>query len=337
MKTLYFSAGNSLYEIKEGEGGWVMAERPAPNVLLCIAADPDKPGRLYGGTFDDGLFISDDGGGTWEPAGAGITHNRVMSLAISPTENINGCRVVWAGTEPSGLFRSEDGGQTWTDCPSLLELPSKSTWSFPPRPETHHVRFIEPDIHDTERIFAGIELGGVMRSEDKGRSFEDRKPGSQHDSHTLATHPKVRGRVYEAAGGGYAESFDSGSTWETFNDGLDPYGYLVGIAADSGNADTIIVSAAKSPRTAYKPSNAETIMMRRENGGRWEWVHEGLPAPDGSAVFSLASDSAEPGVFYALNNTGFYISRNSGKTWNKVNIDWPEHLKDKRVNWMTLA
>src|SRR5699024_11673736 len=51
------------------------------------------------------------------------------------------------------------------------------------------------------------------------------------------------------------------STWETFNDGLDPYGYLVGIAADSGNADTIIVSAAKSPRTAYKPSNAETMMV----------------------------------------------------------------------------
>src|SRR5699024_5027824 len=86
MKTLYFSAGNSLCEIKEEKGGWVMTEKPAPNVLLCIAVDPDNPGRLYGGTFDDGLFISNDGGGTWEPAGDGITHNRVMSLGISPTE-----------------------------------------------------------------------------------------------------------------------------------------------------------------------------------------------------------------------------------------------------------
>ena len=77
--------------------------------------------------------------------------------------------------------------------------------------------------------------------------------------------------------------------------------------------------------------------MRREKGGRWERVHEGLPDPDGSAIFSLASDSAAAGVFYALNNTGFYISGDSGETWNKVNVYWPEHLKDKRVNWMTLA
>src|SRR5699024_2167756 len=120
--------------------------------------------------------------------GTGITHNRVMSVAVSPTEVRNGYRVVWAGTEPSGLFRSEDGGRTWIDCPALLDLPSKSTWSFPPRPHTHHVRWIEPDPHDENRIFVGIELGGVMKSEDKGRTWEDRKPGSQHDCHTLTIH-----------------------------------------------------------------------------------------------------------------------------------------------------
>src|SRR5699024_12566005 len=100
MKTLYFSAGNSLYEIKEGKGGWVMAERPAPNVLLCIAADPDKPGRLYGGTFDGGLFISDSVGGTGEPAGAGITQKAVYSIALSPTCNLHRCRVAAAGCAP---------------------------------------------------------------------------------------------------------------------------------------------------------------------------------------------------------------------------------------------
>ncbi|WP_411843382.1 WD40/YVTN/BNR-like repeat-containing protein [Salinicoccus sp. HZC-1] len=172
VKTLYFSAGSSVYEIKKADRKWIMQEKSVPNVLLCLAADPDNPGRLYGGTFDDGLFISDDNGETWKPSGSGITHNRVMSIAVSPTEVGNGYRIVWAGTEPSGLFRSEDGGQTWMECPALLDLPSKSSWSFPPRPETHHVRWIEPDRHDENRIFVGIELGGVMKSEDRGETWE---------------------------------------------------------------------------------------------------------------------------------------------------------------------
>lgn len=336
MKILYFSAGSSLYEIRGERQGWIMEEKSTPNVFLCLAADPENPGRLYGGTFDDGLFISDDSGDTWEKAGSGITHGRVMSLAISPLETKNGYRVIWAGTEPSGLFRSEDGGRTWTDCPALLDLPSKSTWSFPPRPETHHVRWVEPDAHDENRIFAGIELGGVMKSEDKGDTWEDRKSGSQHDSHTVKVHSKVPGRIYEAAGGGYAESFDSGESWKTFNDGLDPYNYLVGIAADPGDKDTIVASAAKSPRTAYNPSNANTILVRRESGGKWAGVYDGLPDSEGSAVFSLATHPSESGVFYAVNNLGFYISSDAGKNWGKVAVEWPEHLKSKRINWMTI-
>lgn len=109
-----------------------MEERPTPAAFLCLAADPSRKGRLYGGTFNEGLWISNDSGKTWEAAGQGISHNSVMSVAVSPTEVKNGYHVVWAGTEPSGLFRSEDGGETWVDCPALLDLPSKSSWSFRP-------------------------------------------------------------------------------------------------------------------------------------------------------------------------------------------------------------
>ncbi|MBY7142273.1 hypothetical protein KFZ56_04020 [Virgibacillus sp. NKC19-3] len=336
MKSLYFSAGSSVYEIKKVGQEWVMKERSAPDVLVSLAADPARLGRLYGGTFDDGLWISDDSGETWKPAGSGIAHNRIMSVVVSPTEEVNRYRVVWAGTEPSGLFRSEDGGQTWTDCPGLLDLPSRSTWSFPPRPHTHHVRWIEPDRHDENRIFVGIELGGVMKSEDKGTHWEDRKPNSQYDCHALTIHPQVAGRIYEAAGGGYAESFDAGETWQTFNKGLEPYNYLVNIAVDSRNADTMIASAAEGPHAAYDPSRASTILVRRENGGPWTRVYEGLPESKGSAVFALASEPAEPGVFYAINNLGLYMSHDAGRTWGKVPVEWPDHLKGKRIQGLAV-
>src|SRR5439155_24770714 len=93
---------------------------------------------------------------------------------------------------------------------ALLELPSRPTWSFPPRPWTSHVRWIAPNPHDADVLLVGIELGGLMRSVDGGTSWEDHRPGAQRDVHSLAWHPRVRGRAYEAGGGGAAWSDDGG-------------------------------------------------------------------------------------------------------------------------------
>lgn len=331
ISSLYFVAGSSVFKIKKEHMVWNLEEKRADHVFLCLAADPVQPGRLYAGTFDDGLWISENSGETWRQAGIGIAHDRILSVAVSPTEVINGKSVVWVGTEPSGLFRSEDGGVTWTSCPTLLDLPSKSTWSFPPRPYTHHVRYIQPDLHDENKIYAGIELGGVMKSVNKGKTWEDRKPGSQFDCHSLTMNKLAKGRLYEAAGGGYAETVDGGKTWETINDGLDPYTYLVNIAVDSGDPDVMVASAAKRARTAYQPSTASTVIVRRKHDQPWEIVQDGLPAPEGSAVFSLLSHPSKSGAFYAVNNLGFFKSVDAGLTWERQLREWPEYIKSKRV------
>src|SRR5699024_7163656 len=156
---------------------------------------------------------------------------------------------------------TEDGGMTWTDCPELLELPSGPEGSFPPRPETHHVRTIQADLHDTEMISVGIELGGEMRSLDSGASWEDRRSGFDHDSDAIKEQPFVRGRIYEAAGEGFAESTDGGDSWVKFNDGLRDYTYMVDVAADPGDADTMIASVATGPYSAYIPERANTRLV----------------------------------------------------------------------------
>ena len=83
----------------------------------------------------------------------------MFSLAVSPADG-----AVYAGTEPSRLFRSDDSGESWRELDALLELPSRPTWSFPPRPWTWHVRWIAPSPHDAGLLLVGIELGGLMRS-----------------------------------------------------------------------------------------------------------------------------------------------------------------------------
>src|SRR5690625_847856 len=126
-----------------------------------------------------------------------------------------------------------------------------------------------------------------MQSDDNGKTWQDRKAGSQYDCHTLTMTPAAKDRVYEAAGGGFAETTDGGGTWETINNGLSPYTYLVSIAVDSKEPTTIIASAAKNARTAYMPERASTVLVRKEQDSDWTVITDGLPNPDGSAVFQL--------------------------------------------------
>src|SRR5437773_4016419 len=85
--------------------------------------------------------------------------------------------------------------------------------SFPPRPQTHHVRWIEADVSVADRVFVAIEAGALVRTFDGGRIWRDRVRGGPYDTHTAMTHPFAPGRIYSAAGDGYYERTDAGRWW----------------------------------------------------------------------------------------------------------------------------
>lgn len=328
----YFLHKHGLVRIQESNKTWQIEELPMESKeLVCMSIDPFNMHRMYVGTFNNGLWVSNDAGLNWTQAGEGIKSSRISAVRVSSAEQINGKGVVWAGTEPSEIYRSEDGGETWLHRPALKELPSEPTWSYPPRPHTHHVRWIEPDRFNVDRIFAGIELGGVMRSLDKGVTWEDRKPDSQHDCHTMATHPLEEERIYEAAGGGFAQSKDGGVTWQTDNEGLAPYHYLVNILVANDDPDCIIVSAARGAREAYNAGRAYTVVMKKTKGRQWSRVQEGFPKPEGTTITNFAQSTKEGNVFYAANNKGIFKSVDYGETWEELPFKWPEHYHNIHV------
>jgi photosystem II stability/assembly factor-like uncharacterized protein len=328
--TLSVAMEDSLLTIHP-DGGRSTEPSLAEMSCRCVAADPELPGRAYCGTANDGLWRTDDGGSSWHAVRGNLRHEQVTAVAVSPTERgQDRSRVIYIGTEPSAVFRSTDGGDHWEELATLLHLPSAPTWSFPPRPDTHHVRWIAPDPGVAARLFVAIEAGALVRSEDAGRSWQDRVPSGPIDTHTLVVHPHDSRRLFSAAGDGYFESRDGGTTWQKPEDGL-RHRYVWGCIVDHEDPDTVLISASRSAMTAHSARGAESWIYRRSHGGPWEAVQEGLPQAEGSTISSLAVDPYERGVVYAANNRGVFRSPDMGETWHRLDVPWPDRFLKQRV------
>ena len=83
--------------------------------------------------------------------------------------------------------------------------------------------------------------------------------------------------------------------------GLGDYDYLVGLAVDSGDPKTVLVSASKGPYQAHSREDPESTVYRMtsstkdasdddandSNDNRWEAVSNGLPEPRGTIISIL--------------------------------------------------
>lgn len=291
----------------------------------CVAVDSSDRDRIYAGTFDDGIFRSRDGGRTWDNVSDRLPHKRVLSVAISPSERVNGHSVVYAGTEPSNLYRSDDDGRNWQALPALNDIPSAPTWSFPPRPWTSHVRWIACHFTDPDLLFVGIELGGVMRTRDGGQTWDDRKPGSYADSHVVLTHPVAVERVYEAAGDGVALSRDAGDTWEPADEGMDDH-YAWGLAVDPTDPDLWYVSSAPGPMQAHGRRDAHAGLYRKRGDAPWERLggSNGLARTLSTMPYALLTPREHPGTLLVGFHTGeMALTRDAGESWEMLDVRLP--------------
>lgn len=336
MIKLYIATDEAVAVVRQRNGEWDADMQMVGSQPQCLALDRARPQRVYCGTFDRGLWRSEDAGGTWQPVGPGIQHESVTAVAVSVTERVGDTGVVYAGTEPSALYRSEDGGGTWQELSALRRLPSAPSWSFPPRPYTSHIRWITPDPLVARRVFAAIEAGALVRSLDGGQTWEDRKPGGPYDTHTLVMHRLAPNRLYSAAGDGYFESEDGGETWYRPGEGLQHH-YIWGVAADPADPETLVISAARGPQQAHNPQSAESAIYRRSGDRQWRQVRDGFPEPRGLLTSVLAAHEAEPGVFYASNNRGVFRSTDAGSSWEAMPVRWPQGLRFGRAHVLVVV
>lgn len=290
----------------------------------CIAVDPHDPNRVYVGTFDGGLYASDDGGESWREAWHGIKDRRVPAVSVSRSHVHEGVSVVYAGTEPSNLYRSEDGGKTWQLLPALRRLPSEPRWSFPPRPWTHHVSTIALHPTDPDSLLVGIELGGVMRSFDGGATWIDHNPHAYSDAHQLVTHRLAPERVYEVAGQGIAISPDRGESWRRTDSGLDRH-YAWATAVDTADPDLWYASVSRSPSAAHGGGNGQSLLLCSRGNG-WSAIDQWGDDPALRRMpYALAALPGQPGrLLVGLRGGALLVGEDAGETWSRLGLTLPD-------------
>jgi hypothetical protein len=301
MAVFLCTRDDRLLRLERDGRAWTVETLLAGERVQCVAAAGSK---VLVGSRGNGALLSTDSGATWERIE--LPESDVFSVAISAAD-----RALYAGTEPSRLFVARDGG-SWEELKALQDIPSRDRWSFPPRPWTHHVRWIAPDPHHSERLLVGIELGGLMYSEDGGATFSDHRPGAKLDTHNVAWHPRLKDRAYEAAGDGAAWSHDGGRTWDTADTGRE-LGYCWALALDPADPDRWYVSAATGPRAAHSGEQARGRLYRWDDG--WRALH--LPSDAMPYTLALAHDELLAGMA-----DGHLLSSNDGgESWDDTGAD----------------
>jgi photosystem II stability/assembly factor-like uncharacterized protein len=271
MNKLILATENGIVICERGDHHWheLFRELPGQHVTSLTARER----TILAGT-ENGIFRSEDEGRTWKEASHGLTAPHVRWIAFHPDDS----RLVLAGTEPANIFISHDSGDSWRACPEVAQLRDRFRWSLPYSPEAGCVRGF---AFHASRIYAAVEVGGVLISEDSGESWRladgsDGKPNLAGppepfvypDVHSLEVHLSSQELVYAPTGGGFYRSNDGGKTWKLFYDC-----YCRAVWVDLGNPNHMILGPADGVDRNGR------IEESRDGGETWSPASNGLQVP----------------------------------------------------------
>lgn len=246
---------------------------------------------------------SRDYGATWTAVGLdGMT---VKSIAVSRDGR------VYAGTKPPRIYMSEDDGKSWAELKAFQNV-RRFFWFSPA--EAPFTAYVQAIALDGDVILAGIELGAVVRSPDRGSSFESHRPGALRDCHSLAA--ATGGRFFEAGGtgGGAAFSTDGGRTWRRPDGHSRHYGWAV--AVDPGDPELWYFSSA--PGVRAHSNDADAAIYRCRGNASCQQLAGGLPSPMDTMPYALITGPQPGSVIAGMSNGEVWASADAGDTWRFV-------------------
>lgn len=285
------SDGGGLFESRDAGKSWNRVALPKPDVAIRgFAICRGNAAHMIVGT-GAGVFLSVNGGRSWERAGAAIAaFLQTESVAIDPKDP----RILFVGTWHLG-YRSNDSGRTWVLIDKGM-IPDSDIFS------------ISIDPRDPRNIFAST-CTGLYRSIDRGSSWTRLRvfPKSYLVRAQIVTmDPTDSSRVYGGTTEGLFASRNSGKSWDRITA---PDLAIHALQIDPANANRIILGTESHG------------VLRSEDGGRsWTVSNRGFVS---RSITRVAADQNTSGRLFVGEYSegqlgGFYMYDHAINDWLRV-------------------
>ena len=257
-------------------------------IWMIAPGGAGEPDTLYLGTEPGGLFVSTNGGDTFElneplwahPSrveewfGGGRDHPAVHSVLVDPRDS----RRIQVGISCAGVFETTDGGTSWAVRNKGLRA------DFLPNPDS--------------------EVG--------------------QDPHLVVSCPKSPDTLWQQNHCGIYRSVDRGANWTDVSESNGPANFGFAVAVDEEDPDTAWVVPAVADETRIAVDGALCVPRTTDGGKTWTAFREGLPQDDCyDVVFRHALDVRGDTLLFGSTTGNLFASADRGESWHLVSSTFP--------------
>jgi photosystem II stability/assembly factor-like uncharacterized protein len=290
--------GPKLWYTEESGEQWIQAEGlalPAGGDMalerIWTVVPGVDDGTVYAGGDPGVLFVSRDGGATfelnrglweqptrdrWQPGAGGLCLHSIVPWPGEPDR-------LAVAISAAGVWLTEDGGESWT----------RGNEGLVPR-------YLPEDAPDDEIALC---------------------------VHRLRRAPKRPERIFMQFHGGVYRSDDAGATWTSIADGL-PSDFGFPLAIDPADPDSAYVIPLAADVDRVTPEGRVRVYETRDAGASWTPHGDGLPSEDAFlTVLRGAMDQAGEGasleLYFGATSGELFGSADAGATWFEVATHLP--------------
>ena len=332
--TVYAATTEGFWMTTNGGKAWTLTTRRDLEIN-SIALHPDEPNRVYIGTNDYGVMVSNDGGKNFAPTNDNFTSR--FTYSITPDRQIpNRLYATTHNTATGGgfVFISNDGGVSWQQAKNL-DINRVSPYA------------VLQDRTNSDNFYMGTNIG-LFQSTDRGVNWTHIAPPTPKPvkktpvkkpvkgkaaaakvvkpivppvvTEPISTEPKPviaftekvkvltytedgKNGIFAGTDKGLYRSYDMTKPWEkiSLGEGIDENIFVV-------------YSTPLQPETIWVGTATSGVVVSRDNGKTWQKTGG---APENLPVSSITTDPKRPDYIYVGTSQTLFLSRDNGKTWTR--------------------